>query len=133
MPSPQIELKCGGRPCPKCQKCSDWYYDRSAKKWNRRDGYTCSHSGGGYGGYGYYNSSGPYPGNNNSYPGYYYNPPSGPSSYPGYPPSGPPSGGNNYYYNPSPPGLYNPPYNGLYNPYNGPYHNGHYPLCDCKR
>ena len=41
MPSPQIQLICGGRPCPRCQKCSDWDYDQSNGTWNRRDGYTC--------------------------------------------------------------------------------------------
>ncbi len=33
-------LVCKGRPCLKCKKCRDWYYD--GEKWRRRIGYTCT-------------------------------------------------------------------------------------------
>ena len=39
---PQIQLRCGGRPCPQCKNCSDWYYNERNNKWNPRDGYTCN-------------------------------------------------------------------------------------------
>ena len=34
--------KCGGRRCPDCGFCSDWYYDRREQHWVRHKDYTCS-------------------------------------------------------------------------------------------
>ncbi|CAF1225244.1 unnamed protein product [Adineta steineri] len=40
-PLSQSELRCGGRACSQCGKCSDWYYDYNKKGYVRRDDCTC--------------------------------------------------------------------------------------------
>jgi hypothetical protein len=41
VPPRQPQTVCGGRACPACGKCRDWYYDN--RYWKRRDGATCSY------------------------------------------------------------------------------------------
>jgi len=43
MSSPQVGLKCGGRACPKCGKCCDWYIDNGG--WKHRGDGTCTYYG----------------------------------------------------------------------------------------
>ncbi|CAF1047531.1 unnamed protein product [Adineta steineri] len=41
-PLPRSKLRCGGRACAQCGKCSDLYYDKDKKDYVSRDGVTCN-------------------------------------------------------------------------------------------
>ncbi|CAF1143156.1 unnamed protein product [Adineta steineri] len=38
---PQKELRCRGRACTQCGKCSDWYFDNNKERYFPRDDRTC--------------------------------------------------------------------------------------------